>query len=163
MNTRTEVVQDILKRLNDVQKDDIRNVREQDLSLLHHGFGTMIRNRYKMSENKELLADIGKDNADDASMVLIRDVWQALKDPPMRENLPFDQIGVLPQDSPNMEEAEQLFGNILEKGKLPVYLLLPAVLKMRSDAQGDEELFMEHLRGLSKEYDNDPMYQRDSP
>ena len=95
-------------------------------------------------------------------MVLIRHVWLALKDP-LDKHLPFDEIGVLPHGSPIMEEAEQLFGNILEKGTLPVYLLLPVVLKMRSGAKNDEELFMEHLRALSKEYDNDPMYQRDSP
>ena len=65
----------------------------------------------------------------------------------------FEEIGVLPQDSPNMQEAEQLFFNILEKCRLPVFLLLPAVLKMKSDAKGDEAIFMEHLRGLSAEYE----------
>ena len=153
MNTRIQVVEDMLKRLNTVQKDDIRNVRENQLRVLCQNFETLLRNRYNLWENTELLADIGTDDADAASKVLIRDVWQTLTAPPSSEALPFEEWGLLPKGSSHMQEAEQLFFNILEKIQLPAFLLLSAVLKMRSDAQGDEELFMEHLRALSKEYD----------
>ena len=80
MNTRAEVVQDILKNLDDTDKDNIRNTPEQDLILFHHGWGTSIRNRYGMWGNKALLADIGKEHPDDASMVIIRDVWKLLQE-----------------------------------------------------------------------------------
>ena len=80
MNTRAEVVQDILKNLDDTDKDNIRNTPEQDLILFHHGWGTSIRNRYKIWQNKALLADIGKEHPDDASMVIIRDVWKLLQE-----------------------------------------------------------------------------------
>lgn len=149
MNTKIQVVSDILKRLNAVQKDDIQNVPKHQLHYLRNDFRRLIGDRY---DDPELLADIGEDDPDDALMVIIRDVWQALTDPPESKNLPFDQWGVLPQGSSNTDEAEQLFGNILEKSQLPVYLLLPALLKMRKDHQGDEERFMEHLRALSQEY-----------
>ena len=68
------------------------------------------------------------------------------------KNLPFKEWGVLPKGSPYMQEAEHLFMQILEKSGLPVFMLLPAVLKMRSDKDGDDDLFMEHLRALSQEY-----------
>ena len=42
MNTRAEVVEDILKNLDDTDKDNIRNTPEQDLILFHHGWGTSI-------------------------------------------------------------------------------------------------------------------------
>ena len=103
MNTKIQVVSDILKRLNEVQKDDIRNVPEHQLRYLRNDFRRLIGDRY---DDPALLADIGEDDSDDALMVIIRDVWQALTDPPESENLPFDQSGVLPQGSPNMEEAE---------------------------------------------------------
>ena len=80
MNTRAEVVQDILKNLDDTDKDNIRNTPGQDLILFHHGWGTSIRNRYKIWQNKALLADIGKEHPDDASMVIIRDVWKLLQE-----------------------------------------------------------------------------------
>ena len=153
MNTRIEVVQDILKRLNASQKDDIRNVQESQLGILRQNFLTLLQDRYNLQENTELLTDIGKDDPDDAAMVLIRDVWQALNTPPSSKPLPFEEWGILPKDSPHMQEAEQLCMNILEKSQLPVFMLLPAVLKMRSDKAGDDDLFMEHLRALSEEYD----------
>ena len=152
MNTKIQVVSDILKRLNAVQKDDIRNIPEHQLRYLCNDFRRLIGDRY---DDPELLADIGEDDPNDALMVIIRDVWQVLTDPPESKNLPFDQWGVLPQGSPNMDEAEQLFGNILEKSQLPGFLLLSALLKMRSDAEGNEELFMQHLRALSEKYDTD--------
>ena len=85
VSTMDEVVQDILETLTEGQKADIRSKSKEDLIMYHHGWGTNIRNRYLLWHNEELLKNIGKEDADDASMVIIEAVWEALKigdDPP---------------------------------------------------------------------------------
>ena len=80
MNTRTEVVQDVLENLNDSDKEFIRSRPKEDLAIeFLNNLGWEIRIKYKMSENQALLADIGEENPDDASMAVIQDVWKALK------------------------------------------------------------------------------------
>ena len=79
VSTMDEVVQDILETLTEGQKANIRSQSKEDLIMYHHGWGTNIRNRYLLRRNEELLKNIGKEDADDASMVIIEAVWEALK------------------------------------------------------------------------------------
>ena len=79
VSTMDEVVQDILETLTEGQKADIRSQSKEDLIMYHHGWGTNIRNRYLLRHNEELLKNIGKEDADDASMVIVEAVWKALK------------------------------------------------------------------------------------
>ena len=48
--------------------------------LYHHGLGRAIRNRYKLWQDKALLAEIGEEHPDDASGVIIRAVWDKLRE-----------------------------------------------------------------------------------
>lgn len=52
-----------------------------DLMTLHFGLGQWIRNNLGLwGSNPALLAATDKENADDASAVIIRAFWQALRD-----------------------------------------------------------------------------------
>ena len=53
---------------------------EGELIQFHQSWGRDIRNRYNLWRHPELLKDIGKDHSDDASMVIIKSVWQQLQD-----------------------------------------------------------------------------------
>ena len=80
LHTKAEVVEDILETLDPDDKANLKDTPEDELILLHHGWGTYLRNYYRMWHNEKLLQDIGKDHADDASAVIIREVWTRLQD-----------------------------------------------------------------------------------
>jgi hypothetical protein len=65
--------------ISEMEVEDISFVRqfdEEDLITLHDSFGRHIRNRLGLWEdNKDLLKDTGKDNPDDASLVIINKIW----------------------------------------------------------------------------------------
>lgn len=80
LHTKAEVVEDILETLGPDGKDSRKNTPKNELILHHHGWGRNLRNYYPMWDNEKLLQDIGEDHADDASGVIIREVWQRLQD-----------------------------------------------------------------------------------
>lgn len=52
---------------------------KDDLYKYHHGFGTAIRNNFRLwINNKSLMEDTGTDHPDDASMVIIEALWERL-------------------------------------------------------------------------------------
>jgi hypothetical protein len=92
-------VKDIISRLEESSKNNIKSVlREHELYLYHHGFGTHIRNYYKLWDKKtELLVDCKRVaiergmkltpletddfviHPDDASHVIIVSLWETLR------------------------------------------------------------------------------------
>jgi hypothetical protein len=60
----------------------ISNIKEEDLISLHHGFGTQIRNTFKLWD-RELHADLYEEaeceEADALSMKIIKSAWQKIK------------------------------------------------------------------------------------
>lgn len=59
----------------------IAALTQDELLALHFGLGQWVRNNLGLwGSNSPLLAATGKDNADDASAVIIRAFWQALRD-----------------------------------------------------------------------------------
>ena len=79
------VVADILAGLSERDKETLRRTKREDLIRFHHGWGTGIRNYYGLWRgNKELLRSAcGREpcHPDDASMVIIERVWEAVQDP----------------------------------------------------------------------------------
>ena len=78
--TVAEVVEDIIENMSEADKANVANTPEDDLIMFHHGWGTGIRNHYNLWQNQALVKATGKEHADDASMVIIKAVWQALRD-----------------------------------------------------------------------------------
>ena len=70
--TVKEIVEDIIAKLV--------NTSEAILAIFHHRLGTYIRTHYDLWENQALVKATGKEHPDDASMVIIKAVWQALYD-----------------------------------------------------------------------------------
>lgn len=76
------VVKDILSGMPEKDKELVKNTKEGDLIKFHHGWGTGIRNYYGLWRgNDELIKSAcGKPcHPDDASMVIIKAVWQQLQ------------------------------------------------------------------------------------
>ena len=78
-NVVDTVVKEILDGMTEKEKNTIRFTKEADLIQYLHNWGRKIRNKYKLWQNSELVKATGKDHADDASMVIIRKIWQLLK------------------------------------------------------------------------------------
>ena len=78
--TLEEVVEDVLKNMSKADKANVANTAEDNLVMFHHGWGTGIRNGYNLWQNQALVRAIGAEHPDDASMIIIKAVWQALKD-----------------------------------------------------------------------------------
>lgn len=75
-------MKDILVRMPDQDKQRVRATKRQDLIMFHHGWGTGIRNYYGLWRgNEKLIASAcGKPcHPDDASMIIIEDVWNELQ------------------------------------------------------------------------------------
>lgn len=55
-------------------------LKEEDLITTHFGLGRHLRNEFRLWDaNKELLESIGKSHPDDASSILIRKLWEDLR------------------------------------------------------------------------------------
>lgn len=66
--------------LPDAEQAAICALAEGDLIKLHHGLGQWVRNHLGLwGNNSKLLAATGKQTADDASDVIIRAFWMALR------------------------------------------------------------------------------------
>ena len=77
------VVAELVAGLSAEDKQTLRSTPAEELILYHHGWGTGIRNHYQLwGGNEALLRDAcGGElcHPDDASMVIIERVWQALQ------------------------------------------------------------------------------------
>ena len=75
-------VNDIIASLSEEEKKRVRNTKKNDLILFHLGWGAGIRNYYGLWRcNDQLREDAcGKEcHPDDASMIIIEIVWEALQ------------------------------------------------------------------------------------
>ena len=80
--TVKEAVAELLKVMGDSNTDLIRGVGKDELSRFHHSFGRSIRNNFKLWDgNDALLKDTGKTHPDDASTVIMEEVWSMLQVP----------------------------------------------------------------------------------
>ena len=79
--TLQDAAHEIIAGMDEDTKAEIRAQAKKDLVLYHHGWGTAIRNAYRLwRENRELLASCGTDDADVASMQIIESVWERLQE-----------------------------------------------------------------------------------
>jgi hypothetical protein len=79
-----EAVELLLSELPERDKEAIRNIAEEQLSTLHFSLGNYIRNGFGLWENNEELLkaccpDGSPQNADDASMVIVKALWWKLQ------------------------------------------------------------------------------------
>jgi len=66
--------------MTDKEKELIRSLTEEELTNFHFGWGADIRNKFRLwDDNYELLISCGELEPDDASMVIIKAVWEALQ------------------------------------------------------------------------------------
>ena len=77
--TLQEAVDTVISDMNGEDKELVRETAEGDLINFHHGWGMGIRNAFGLWHNAELLKSCGCDDADDASMVIIKSVWKTLR------------------------------------------------------------------------------------
>jgi hypothetical protein len=78
--TVDEAVTRLLAGLSADDKARVRATPAEDLILFHHGWGTGIRNAFGLWRgNRALLEACGGGHPDDASMVIIRSVWERLQ------------------------------------------------------------------------------------
>ena len=80
LNTVKEIVDHVLKNMTGADKLKMRNTKEDDLIMYHHGFGTQIRNTYGLWEgNPYLEKETGKNHPDDISFEIIKAIWRENK------------------------------------------------------------------------------------
>lgn len=66
--------------LDDENKNVLREMKEEDLIMLHHGFGTGLRNGFGLwNPESQIAKDYGGGHPDDISMKLIEDYWGKLQ------------------------------------------------------------------------------------
>ena len=78
--TLPEVVADIIANMTDGHKAQVVSLPENGLISYHHDWGTRIRNDYNLWRNTDLVKASGAQHPDDASGVIIKAVWQELRD-----------------------------------------------------------------------------------
>lgn len=80
LHAKDEVVKDILENMSIDDKARVKHTDKDELFMFHHGWGTYLRNYYQMWHNKDLVKSTGKEHPDDASMVIIEEVWTILQE-----------------------------------------------------------------------------------
>ena len=80
LTTLPEAVADIIENMSAADKATVANTPEADLTRFHHGWGTAIRKDYNLWRNPALVTATGEEHPDAASNVIIKAVWQALRD-----------------------------------------------------------------------------------
>ncbi len=112
--TREQIVDELYGKLLQKDKEVLSNMREIELSSLHHGYGTWIRNTYKLWEKDHPLTkewhavsgtdhkymdngtDCHPDHPDQVSFEIIKDVHKRVKQE--SELLSFDAFWQLLKD-----------------------------------------------------------------
>ena len=75
-----EAVDRLMMVLDEEHKDALLAMPEEDLTDLHFSFGLAIRNAFKLYEpGSKLLASCGAAHPDDASGVIINELWVRLR------------------------------------------------------------------------------------
>lgn len=78
--TKEAAVAILIAELADEDKRYIVSLPEDNLALLHHTLGRAIRNKFGLWDgNDKLMKDIGLVHPDDASGVIIKELWKQLK------------------------------------------------------------------------------------
>ena len=77
--TKDEVVKDILENMNIDEKANLKHMPEDKLYEFHFGWGQYLRNYYQMWHNPKLVKSTGEEHPDDASTVIIKEVWTILQ------------------------------------------------------------------------------------
>ncbi|MCY4552995.1 MAG: hypothetical protein OXC79_04930 [Candidatus Poribacteria bacterium] len=77
--TKDEVVKDILENMNIDEKSNVKHTPEDKLYEFHFGWGQYLRNYYQMWHNPKLVKSTGEEHPDDASLVIIKEVWTILQ------------------------------------------------------------------------------------
>lgn len=80
LTTVEEVVVDIIDNMSEAEKTKVIHTAEKDLIAFHHGWGRQIRNQYKLWQNTELVKATGTAHPDDASGIIMKSVWKALRE-----------------------------------------------------------------------------------
>ena len=80
LTTVAGVVADIIENMSAADKATIANTPEADLIQFYLGWGTAIRKDYNLWQNPALVTATGEEHPDAASMVIIKAVWQELRD-----------------------------------------------------------------------------------
>jgi hypothetical protein len=79
--TVSEAVERLMMVLDSEQKATIAAMREEDLFNLHFSLGMAIRNAFGLHEpGSKLLASSGVVHPDDASVVIIQQLWNKLNE-----------------------------------------------------------------------------------
>ena len=77
--TVTDAVEFLLSVLNNEQKSNIAAMKEDDLIDLHFSLGLAIRNAFRLHDlGSKLIADCDVVHPDDASGVIIKELWSRL-------------------------------------------------------------------------------------
>ena len=80
-STLDQAVTRLIADMDDADRKMVRDSKQEDLILFHHGWGTAIRNEFGLRRgNTELLADCHSKDPDDASMLIIQSVWKRLQE-----------------------------------------------------------------------------------
>ena len=79
LTTLAEVVEDIIARMGEDDKANVRGKTKDELIELDFGWGQGIRNYYQLWHNKPLVKAIGKAHPEEASWVIIEEGWKQLK------------------------------------------------------------------------------------
>lgn len=78
--TVDEAATRLIREMSKKDREFVRSTPETELFQFHHGWGTGIRNRFGLWRgNDELLADTRTQHPDDASFVIIKEVWTRLQ------------------------------------------------------------------------------------
>lgn len=104
--TKNEVVRDIIENMSEEAKTKVRNTPKDELVLFHADWGTSIRNYYQMWHNQALVSDIGQENPDDASTLIIETVWEILQE---SEEEPLDEHAASKIDASRMDSATPIW------------------------------------------------------
>jgi len=85
--TLQDAVKYVLSHMTAKEKDMIKNSAKKELINFHLGLGTYIRDKFRLwDDNEELLISCGKLEPDEASMVIIRELWESLQNEKNIEN-----------------------------------------------------------------------------
>lgn len=79
LTTLAEVVEDIIATMSEDDRVNVRSKTKDQLIEFNFGWGQGIRNYYQLWHNKPLVKAIGKEHPEDASLLIIEEVWKQLQ------------------------------------------------------------------------------------
>ena len=79
--TLREIVENVIKDIEDPLKTTLIDTDEEDLSAFQPGWGKGLRNTYNLWHDKSLVNALGAEDPNNASMIILKAVWKALRLP----------------------------------------------------------------------------------